>query len=116
MFNKRNLVMGAGFALTAALGSSSACAGAPNVWWDHVEFAGGDKAACVAKAETVMGAKVKEKATKAEDNVTVRTEETFAVVECLQMDGKTVTMVLVSSSTMEGGNNLFEALKKGMTE
>ncbi len=116
MFNKRNVVMCAGFALTAALASSSAFAQAPNLWWDHVEFGGGDKAACVAKAETVLAGKVKGKAKKGEDNVIARTEDTVAVVECLQMDGKTMTMVVVTSSNMEGGNNLFEALKKGMAE
>jgi hypothetical protein len=116
MFNKRNFVMGVGFALTAALASSSAFAKAPDLWWDHVEFAGGDRAACVAKAESVMAAKVKEKAKKGEDNVTARTEETVAVIECLPVDGKTITMIVVSSSNLDAGNNLFEALKKGMVE
>lgn len=116
MFNKRNLVMGAGFVLTAALGSSSAFAQAPNLWWDHVEFGGNDKAACVAKAETILAGKVGMKAKKGEVNVIARSEDTVAVVECLQMDGKTMTMVVVTSSNMEGGNNLFEALKKAMAE
>jgi len=116
MFNKRKFIMGAGFVLTAALGSSSAFAQAPNLWWDHVEFGGGDKAACVAKAETVVAGKVKAKAKKGEDNVVARSEDTVAVVECLPMDGKVMTMVVVTSSDMEGGNNLYEALKKSMAK
>lgn len=116
MFNKRNFVIGAGLALTAALVSSPAFAKAPDLWWDHIEFTGGDKAACVATAESVMAAKVKAKAVKAEDSVTARTEETVAVIECLPMNGKTMTMVVVSSSNLEAGNNLFEALKKAMAK
>lgn len=115
MLKPRNRTLGMGLGSATLLAASTAFAAAPDTWWDHVEFAG-NHAACVAQAETVMSGKIKGNAKKGEDNVVARDEETVAVIECLPMGDKMVAMVLVSSSNVESGNQVFESLKRGMAK
>lgn len=96
------------------LASSVATAAPPNLWWDHQPASAPTQAACVARAEGLMKAGFEGKLSVKKDAVNGRNDTTKAVIECIKHGHEILVMTLVTSSDVESGDKLFNALKTGM--
>jgi hypothetical protein len=87
---------------------------APNLWWDHFEAPTPDQGQCVKQAVSLMTAQQAGQITSSADSVRAWSEKTVGVAECIPFGDKLVIAVLVSSSDVDAGSALFNALKAGM--
>lgn len=103
-----------GMLLLALAGSPAGAA--PNVFWDHLEMKVGDVAACVAKAESAMHDTDAGRITKDAESVRAWSEQSYAVIECLDLDGKILAMVLVAGEDCGACSGLHANLKSRMQQ
>lgn len=107
---------GGAMALVLLMGSLVApmAQATPSVYWDHLQMASDDPTVCVSKANQAMVETQAGRITRDDEAVRAWTEKTYAVIECLRINGKVLAMVLVSSEDPTKGSALHMALKTHM--
>ena len=106
-----------------ALFGSCAYAAPPNLWWSHVKSGAADSVECVNKAESVLrqeSAKINAdkpgKFKKDDTSIRFANDSTRAVVECMQVSGNQLILIMTSSNELEFGSKLYQSLKTGLSD
>lgn len=90
---------------------------APSLWWDHLERPQGEEQInCVKQGASLLMKDGNHHVTVDSDSVRYWSDQTLAIVECIQFGEKLVAAILVTGSEASEGNRLFTHIRDGLRQ